>query len=872
MKKVQKGKALEELVKGSINYTMEMIRKAFRDQFRDWSEGQGYIYIEEIFGDHVIVKPDRGLKIDEYYLVTYQRNGDAVVFAPVEQWQVVELAYQPQSAMSESRKAATQGRKRMVEEMGHLALAESVEEGAPRRVKAVGITANVINGNDRLYPAEVLEAAVQELQPKLVESAGSGRVLQVLGEAEHPSSKGGRPNILETVFKWEAVSFDGSQVLLEGIILPTSKGKDILTLLENGVQVPISQRAYGASKTEKIEGRKVEKVTELHITGYDATLEPSDPVAVILESQEGDEEKEKMDPEELKKYLTDHPELFEGMVTSQVEKLSAAQLAKLEEQMRAKLGIEAGVDLGKALEEAAQAKRELEEQKRQRAIDAAIAEQSKGLPYGDKLNGMFVESLKKAGLQSAEAVKQFAESKRAEYDQLAAAGVLSGMGFIHTAERVQVSGPVLEKETGTPEFARAAWELSESIRKAERRLPRDLRQPKTINEEMTALYLAKFDKTFHRQLLQEAKLLEEAEQASDLSLPYSVSRAVIAEAFPELIAISVFDFAMSDQADTAKLFYEAHAGETGYLVTVTDEVVTSDESAWKALGYKRITPGSVVLTGSGGTPTYTEGTDYVIDYANGQLWTLPSPGTIGDGTSLKIDYTYTAIRKGELAAIEKAKLTLSTKTLTLAADRLATDISNEAVVFARGALGYDATGRTLASLVRQMRRKIDQGILYKALASELIVASNSGGTWTASTDPVSELVEKIGVAKVKLINRFYVPTSILISATNAEKLSNWDGFTQAGSRPDAMVSAYGFIGSLKGLPVFQSPEMSDSYVSVQNRELVMHRVGRPLQLFGPYPSYEVSTGKLIASNQYYCEEFNGSDSPVPEKGSYVKIA
>lgn len=870
-KKVKQGKALEELVKGSMDYTVALIRKAFREQFREWSDAQGYLYIEEVFGDHVIVKPEKGLKIDEYYLVTYQRNGESIVFAGQEQWQVVELAYQPRTAMSESRKAAKQGRQRMVESMGHLALSEAIE-GQPRRVKAVGITANVVNGNGRLYPAEVLEAAVQELQPKLTESAGSGRVIQVLGEAEHPSSKSGRSNILETVFKWEAISFDGGQVLLEGVILPTSKGRDILTLLENGVQVPISQRAHGASTIEKLNGQKVERVTELHITGYDATLEPSDPVAAIVESQ-SDEEKEEMEPEELKKFIADHPELFEGLVASQVEKMNQAQAAKLEEQMRASLGIDGQADLGMALKEAAQAQREMAEQKRAQAIEAAIGEHTKALPYGEKLNGMFVEAVRKAAPQSPEVVKALVENKRTEYDALAASGALQGMGFKQTATGVQVTGPVLEQETGHPEFARGAFELSESIRRAELRVERrDFRKPKTINEEVTAKYLAKFDKQYRGKLLAEAKMLEEAEQSSDLSLPYSVMRSVIAEAFPELVAISVFDFAISEEAETAKLFYETFAGETGYTATITDEVVTSDESAWVALAQKRITPGTVVLTGSGGTPTYTEGTDYVIDYANGKIWTLPSPGTIGDGTSLKIDYTYTAIRKGEMQPIEKAKLTLATQTLTLAADRLATEISNEAVVFSRGALGYDATGRTLASLVRQIRRKIDQGVIYKALAAELIVASNSGGTWTASTDPIAELVEKIGVAKVKVINRYYVPTSILISATNAEKLTNWDGFTQAGSRPDASINAFGFIGSAKGLPVFASTEMSDSYVSVQNRELVMHRVGRPLQLFGPYPSYDATTGELIGSTQYYAEEFNGSEAPVPQKGSYVKVA
>jgi hypothetical protein len=43
---------------------------------------------------------------------------------------------------------------------------------------------------------------------------------------------------------------------------------------------------------------------------------------------------------------------------------------------------------------------------------------------------------------------------------------------------------------------------------------------------------------------------------------------------------------------------------------------------------------------------------------------------------------------------------------------------------------------------------------------------------------------------------------------------------------------------------------------------------------GPFPTYDVSnsTSKLIAADQYYAEEFNATESPVPQKGAYVKIA
>ena len=43
-------------------------------------------------------------------------------------------------------------------------------------------------------------------------------------------------------------------------------------------------------------------------------------------------------------------------------------------------------------------------------------------------------------------------------------------------------GPVLERDRGVPEFARASFELTESLIRAGHIQPRDLRTPKTVNE------------------------------------------------------------------------------------------------------------------------------------------------------------------------------------------------------------------------------------------------------------------------------------------------------------------------------------------------------------------------------------------------------
>lgn len=885
-RKIGPGKPLEELVKGSLDYTIRTVSDAFWKQFRgQFDRYESNLWIVEVFAGYIVVN-DYQLPADEFYLVTYQLDSSGLpVFAAREAWEVVELTYQPKAApttevveSSKNGKGKKTERLRFTERAGQVMLLEAAEEGKPRKVKAVGITADVVNGNGRRYPAAVLQAAVEELNGHLHESAGQGRLLQTLGEVEHPSDKSGRANYLETVIKWSGVTFDGGQVLLEGELLGTSKGRDVQALMEGEVFPGISQRGYGQAKTVRENGQQIDEVVELHITGYDLVMEPSDPNASVtmLESKQTNQREERdMTPEELAQLIQGNPDLFRGVVADEVRKMSAAQLSALEEQVRSALGIGANDDLPGALKAAAEARHTLDEQRAQAAVETAITEHTKGLPYGEKLNASFVEAVRTAKPATPEAVKAICEAKRGEYDRIVADLKLGTMGFpagVKPGSTIQAIGPVFERETGTPEYARGAHEFMEAMVVRGMVSRHDLRQPKTLNEIYAAQLLERFDALYKAKLIVEARLLEEAEATSDLSLPYSVARTVIAAAFPELIAAGIFDFGVTDQSPTV-VYYEAYAGETGSEPTVTNEDVTASNplGSWVNLANKRLNPGTVVVTDAAtDLVTYTEGTDYIIDYVNGKLLALAA-GTISAGEALHVDYKYMAIRKGEGAAIQRGKMTLSSKTLEVMADRLAAQINHEAVVFSRSQIGWDATARTLAGLAREIRRKQNQGTLYLALTAALSVANNIAGTWTAASDSLDALVKYIGVARTKISNRYYEPTALVLSTSNGDTLANWDGFTQAGSRPDATLNALGYIGSVKGLPVVTTTEFPDGYLMVVNRELVAHRTFQPMVFKGPFPSYD-SNGLLIASDQYYAEEYNGETTPVTQKSALVKIA
>lgn len=726
-----------------------------------------------------------------------------------------------------------------------------------KRVKAIGISAGIVNRNRRRYSRAVLADAVQRLNSKLNESAGQGRLI-LTGEAEHPSDKGGRANILETVFKWDAVSLNAAgQVVLEGTIIPTSKGRDLQAIAESGVPIKLSQRGYGEMSTIKEGGQTIDDVTYLEITGYDAVAEPSDPTAGLIESQQPVQETKKtMNLEELLRLLAEKPEMKEAIM-KQFGLTDSSQLAE-------SFGLTSASDIRKAIEEGAELKRQAEEARRKVAVEEAILAACKDLPYG-AMNTDFVEAVRKGTPDTPNEVKALVEAKRSEWDLLFSKTKLAGMGKADSG--VKVLGPVFERETGRPEFTRPAFALNESLIKRGEGHRRDVLKGESPAEILTAALLERFDKLHQSKLIQEARSFEEAEQTSDLSLPYSVSRMIIEQAYPELVAANVFDFGVASNSPE-RIYFEAYSGESGASPAVTSETIVAIHNDWASIANKRLQPGTVTLTNSGASTTYTDGTDYVIDYEDGKLYVF-STGAITNSQSLRINYTYDKYRAGEMVAIQRAKNSLTYTQLDMVADRLATQISREAIVFSRSQMGYDAVTRTLGNLVRLVRRKIDKDILYKALSRSLIQASNSGGTWTAASDDPALLVKYIGVAKTKVYSRFYEPTGILMSTTNSDRLSNWDGFKMQGFA-NAVLTSAGFSGSVKGLPIFASPEYPDTYVQVINRELVAHRIYQPMQMFGPFPSYD-SNGNLIGADQYYCEEFNGSIVPVSQKTSHVKI-
>lgn len=547
--------------------------------------------------------------------------------------------------------------------------------------------------------------------------------------------------------------------------------------------------------------------------------------------------------------------------------------------LRQQLGLSETDDLATALTEREAERKHLLEEQRKREVAAYIDKEVKGVNYPPIVKNAFLEAVKVDGPTTVEEAKEAIAKHRKHFDKMASELRLQAKGF----GGIDVLGPVLEDETGYPEFARVAFEITESF-VAHRLAPkRDIYKnaEPTLNEQFALQYLKRFDENYKHHLIAEARQFEEAETTADLSLPYSVMRAIVAEVWATMVAASVFDFGIANNSPD-RIYFEEHTKEAGATGSVTDEDFNSgaftsvngrSQGEWVQLAHGRVIPGTVVVNVDGGGALIADDdTNYAIDYAAGRIKMFDggsSDADVAQNTAYEIDYDYDAIREGEGAEIEQAKTVLTFKTLEIGPDRLATDITTEAILFSRSQIGWDAVTRTIFNLVKQIQTRKDQDIFYMALAAVLSI-SNNFVTWNSGTETVTNLIEKIGQAKTKVRNRHYSADALVISATNADIISNHDHFTAAGKRPDFDLNAQGYIGRVKGLPVFETTNFMDQHIMPVNRELVMHRIFQAMQVEGPYQKYGTN-GKLVAAKLYYVEEFNGTDAPVEEKGSSVRI-
>ena len=145
-------------------------------------------------------------------------------------------------------------------------------------IEGVFAQANKENRNNRIYPMEVLQPAVEKY---ISEQVNTNRAV---GELNHP--EGPTVNLDKVSHRITSLKFEGSDVIGKATILNTPMGKIVQGLLEGGVKLGVSTRGMGS--LEQKQGKTYVKPDFL-LAAVDVVQDPSAPSAFVNGIMEGKE-------------------------------------------------------------------------------------------------------------------------------------------------------------------------------------------------------------------------------------------------------------------------------------------------------------------------------------------------------------------------------------------------------------------------------------------------------------------------------------------------------------------------------------------------------------------------------------------------------
>ena len=153
---------------------------------------------------------------------------------------------------------------------------ESVSDGENKKslyMKGIFIQGGVKNANERVYPIDEIESAVEQLNKQIMEGNS------VLGEVDHPDDL--KINLDRVSHMITNMWMDGPNGFGKLKILPTPIGHLISTMLESGVKLGVSSR--GSGNVDDMTG----KVSDFEIVTVDIVAQPSAPNAYPKAIYEG---------------------------------------------------------------------------------------------------------------------------------------------------------------------------------------------------------------------------------------------------------------------------------------------------------------------------------------------------------------------------------------------------------------------------------------------------------------------------------------------------------------------------------------------------------------------------------------------------------
>ena len=150
---------------------------------------------------------------------------------------------------------------------------EGAGEGKDLYMKGICIQGGVKNANERVYPVNEIERAVQTLNEQINDG------YSVMGEVDHPDDL--KINLDRVSHIITSMWMDGPNGFGKLKILPTPMGQLVKTMLESGVKLGVSSR--GSGNVNEANGH----VSDFEIVTVDIVAQPSAPNAYPKAIYEG---------------------------------------------------------------------------------------------------------------------------------------------------------------------------------------------------------------------------------------------------------------------------------------------------------------------------------------------------------------------------------------------------------------------------------------------------------------------------------------------------------------------------------------------------------------------------------------------------------
>jgi hypothetical protein len=115
-------------------------------------------------------------------------------------------------------------------------------EGRKVFIEGIALQANMLNKNRRVYPAKILESAVDAVQGKIKEG-------KLLGQLGHPSDADGNLDRVSHVI--ESLTRKGNDYHLRARIIDEGAGKIAKSIIDAGGRLGVSSRGHGSTRQDK---------------------------------------------------------------------------------------------------------------------------------------------------------------------------------------------------------------------------------------------------------------------------------------------------------------------------------------------------------------------------------------------------------------------------------------------------------------------------------------------------------------------------------------------------------------------------------------------------------------------------------------------